>query len=62
MLEYNTKCDACENKATKILSSATSKECTWFFVGYYCDKCYNEAETAMREENLRSQRKPWWHL
>ena len=46
-----SKCDCCQNPATKILNKDTSKECASWFWGEYCDWCYQRVEEEMRKEN-----------
>lgn len=49
IVDWDTGCDACDKRATKKLCAETSPYCANWFIGYYCDDCYVQVETHMKE-------------
>lgn len=49
------ECDICDKRATKVLDHTTSEWCDNWFIGWYCSKCYNRVEKAMRQNMQKEQ-------
>lgn len=56
MMCDDQQCDCCERSATRILSTKTSQWCANWFIGYYCDVCYDGVEDAMKNETKETKR------
>jgi len=52
-----TPCDShiCNQFATKRLWKETSEWCANWFIGYYCDGCYEKIESEMKKNCLEAQ-------
>jgi hypothetical protein len=48
-------CDICDNSATKVLCSETSKWCASWFRGWYCDECCDEVEAEMKKIVMKDE-------